>query len=1568
MMNGKMSLWLFGCVVCLSFALVATGDFAMEGVVLWVMGLIGAGAVLLVARFANPEKRTGSLKSPSSRWRCVGFTFTILALFTLNTFHSVAVAGKWIDVKDSYNSAIVSWGGDAPSHKGRLCYKKVWQWKDICKANEVIKNNGSNFTTGYTACISGLEHGEKYKFKAQVDYGSGWTDKSKKNETINGLLPSATLFSGSKTICSGESFYLTLSSKSGNEVSVDYYAKDVDGKGEYGSFGSSTIVSVSPDKTTTYSLSSVKDKCGVSGSVSGEFIVKVDCDSDGWKNIFDLYDEHGMADKLYAGDFDGDGAEELLAVSGDWITMSHYENCEWQWGWSNYGDQSAGGGIYPYRNNLIVGDFDGDGKDEILGVSSWLTVFHFKIGDDNKWDWHEGSNYGGDSVGKGDKLHAGDFDGDGKDELLGVNGDWISMYHYEDNDWQWGWSNYGDQSAGNGIYPYRDNLVVGDFDADGKDELLGLSSWATVFHFDDGDWQWGWSTDGSNSFSGWTYSDLFSGDKLLIGNIDADPNSEIMFIQTGVSARWATVMNYYDNKFNLGWSNYGGDEPDTYPFIDNWPVSESGGSNTFYMFVKASANEPEYLFARRKYGSKYLVSMYRMILSNDSNGIVLPSPKQFCISGTAFVSAENNVAFPVKLTSGETDFDTIGLVGNGDTPETLVSKFIEGVDITLLGNPSVGVVASEQNSSCFTIFADHDDIPLMIGDIGDDAPDCMITPCSPCTYAGGAEITEVPPSNITDIMKDFLKFQTKQREFMCEYFQKHRFGEMNINFGSLRNMMQEYVMEHGQMPDDSAVENMCETVFTGYDCSMYNDPSPMNNSTLTITSKAPGVYGNGAGDDVWSISGISSQSPQTQHLTSNDECSSDTAVSSDGNASMIAFPPYRAATFEMSFSVEKVTDPPPNSGFKLLGNAYAFTVIPDVDEFDYYVAITIKYKESDLNGTNEQDLEIHYYDESLEEWIILPSVVDTVNNTVTVVVNHFTDFAIFGPEEACQADLSVMPAVKDVSKEAGTISLNVSTNECPRQWTATASDSWLTIGNGMSGTNNGTISVNYSANSGEERTGTITVVAPGAENSPQTVEVRQAESFFYCTDKLSAKTTLTLIAREQEAYFAEHYAYSDSLEDIGVTVENNSKYQYEIDVSSNMFTATATSKAPGIGNSGQGDDVWTINQEWNLENGHTTSQECSEDKIIDGYLLLKKAIIGILNAVAIPDYQLYRCKGYQNEAVNSLKNIHTAAEAYRIDFHVYPDSIEKVEMAGWSAEPDAKYHYAIIVANGDTFLATATSKEPGIVDGGEGDDVWTINQDGELVNSVNACQTLPPPPLQPITEKKPLLVLPFNGQINMSLTPELLSGAFSEDTGTDRGQWQISTSSDFSSPVLDETGDLGETIDSAFKSHVVSGSALNEGTVYYWRVRYYNADNESSEWSDIFWFRTTGTSAADIFTVNFTVKGNGTLTGEASQSVEHCKNSAGMTAVPNASYKFTGWSGDHAGTANPLIVENVTSDMNIIANFARHFELSDAVLILKMLTGMEADGVSLELDANGNGKVGMEDVVCILQIVAEIPQ
>ncbi|MCP4218399.1 MAG: VCBS repeat-containing protein [bacterium] len=234
--------------------------------------------------------------------------------------------------------------------------------------------------------------------------------------------------------------------------------------------------------------------------------------------------------ELVVGDFDGDGKDEVMGISATWMTMFHYENGAWQWGWSNYGNQSIA--ISPYKT-LIPGDFDGDGKDEVMGIgTTWMTMFHFENG---SWQW--GWSNGGDlslGISPYKNLIAGDFDGDGKDEVMGIGG-WMTMFHYENGSWQWGWSNYGNQSLG--ISPYK-NLIPGDFDGDGKDELMGVDGWTTMFHYENNTWNWGWSNYGSGTQAITPYKEL------VPGNFDSDTKCELV----GISQSYP-VFHY-----GSGWS------------------------------------------------------------------------------------------------------------------------------------------------------------------------------------------------------------------------------------------------------------------------------------------------------------------------------------------------------------------------------------------------------------------------------------------------------------------------------------------------------------------------------------------------------------------------------------------------------------------------------------------------------------------------------------------------------------------------------------------------------------------------------------------------------------------------------------------------------------------------------------------------------------------------------------------------------------------------------------------------------------------------------------------------------
>jgi prepilin-type N-terminal cleavage/methylation domain-containing protein len=53
-------------------------------------------------------------------------------------------------------------------------------------------------------------------------------------------------------------------------------------------------------------------------------------------------------------------------------------------------------------------------------------------------------------------------------------------------------------------------------------------------------------------------------------------------------------------------------------------------------------------------------------------------------------------------------------------------------------------------------------------------------------------------------------------------------------------------------------------------------------------------------------------------------------------------------------------------------------------------------------------------------------------------------------------------------------------------------------------------------------------------------------------------------------------------------------------------------------------------------------------------LLIVVAIIGILAAIAIPQFNAYRQRGYNASASSDLRNFRTLIEAYQADYQAYP--------------------------------------------------------------------------------------------------------------------------------------------------------------------------------------------------------------------------------------------------------------------------------------------------------------------------
>lgn len=169
---------------------------------------------------------------------------------------------------------------------------------------------------------------------------------------------------------------------------------------------------------------------------------------------------------------------------------------------------------------------------------------------------------------------------------------------------------------------------------------------------------------------------------------------------------------------------------------------------------------------------------------------------------------------------------------------------------------------------------------------------------------------------------------------------------------------------------------------------------------------------------------------------------------------------------------------------------------------------------------------------------------------------------------------------------------------------------------------------------------------------------------------------------------------------------------------------------------------------------------------------------------------------------------------------------------------------------------------------------------------------------------KTVLSAPVN-DASIVYLPGSLDFQWQPVTGASEYLIQISTDSNF------ETTEIAATIDDGSTSYTPT-APISAGTIY-WRVRAIDEYGYEGDWS------TTGNfSLTPGHTVTFTAGSNGSLIGETTQIVANGGDCTAVTADPANEYHFSYWSGDVPLAQindNPLTLTNVTSDMNIQANF-----------------------------------------------------
>lgn len=344
-------------------------------------------------------------------------------------------------------------------------------------------------------------------------------------------------------------------------------------------------------------------------------------------------------DKVLPADIDYDGSEEMILVQSEntnaWATIVKFFDYGgnvrgWYTQWANHGSGTIGNAWSIQQNDrFTVGDFNGDGREDLMCVRTMATNALMRVisydASNQTWSilW---DNNGNSAIGNGiynarNALLSGNFIVDSADELFGVNGNIMSVFKLLGGQWVAIMSNGG--NVNDQIYPYRNNLRVGDLNGDGYSDLLGMSPyWATVFNMSPSGstwsthWIWDQSTAGANHIGSWNYP-LDVMDSCLIGNLDYDAPYEIQFIQTSNNPAWATTIHTNSSGgFDDGWSTYGL-PPGGTPYIDDWPLQPSEGTSVRYFLVKPYAGQRSYLMAWRLYScGRYLVSMYEPIGSN----------------------------------------------------------------------------------------------------------------------------------------------------------------------------------------------------------------------------------------------------------------------------------------------------------------------------------------------------------------------------------------------------------------------------------------------------------------------------------------------------------------------------------------------------------------------------------------------------------------------------------------------------------------------------------------------------------------------------------------------------------------------------------------------------------------------------------------------------------------------------------------------------------------------------------------------------------------------------------------